>query len=218
MKKFFAFLMVLTVLMSAFAVTAAAEGGKDKPLDIVSSTLDSGCIAPGEEIKLVFSKNIAYQDVREDNMGLFTLEDAEGNEIESEVIIADLQVEPEKKNDVIIKPAAELPEGEYILTAHAGITAKNGTSTEEDIVMNFTVSAATPAEEPAETPAEEPAEAPAEEPAETPAEDPAEAPAEESAEAPAEEKNSAAVPVIIAVAAVAAVIIIVAVVNKNKKK
>ena len=218
MKKIISFLAVLAVLVSCVSATALAGNGsgKNEPLKVESASVEEGgTILPGDGIKLVFSKNIANSAVKENNLGLFTLTDAEGNEMEAQVIIADDQVEPEKKNDVIIMPAEALPEGEYILTALSGITAKSGAVMEEDYVLSFTVSADAAPEEPAvEAPAGEvPEEAPAEE---VPEEVPEEAPAEE---APAEKDGPGAGTVVLAVIAVLAVIVIIIIaVKKNKKK
>ena len=161
MKKRFAW-MALSVLMM-LSITAQAAGGngggngggtgggsrdgtgggKTEALTVESTSVEDGAVlAPEDAITLVFTKNVVNSSVKETNLPLFTVTDDSGAEVEITVTMADDQIEPDKKNDVVIAPADTWAEGAYTLTAQAGITSKSGDVMEQDYTLMFSVAAA----------------------------------------------------------------------------
>lgn len=109
---------------------------------MVSASIEDGAqIKADESITLVFSKNVCEASVRETNMSLVSVKDAQDAKVPITVVLADDQVEPNKKNDMTITFDQPLKEGAYTLTAQAGITAKSGDVLAEDYVLHFSVAA-----------------------------------------------------------------------------
>lgn len=148
--------MVLAVLMM-LSITAQAAGGngggnggggsgdgtgggKEEALTVESASVEDGAVlTPEDTITLVFSKNVVNSSVKENNLPLFVVTDDNGAAVEITVTMADDQIEPDKKNDVVIAPADTWAEGAYTLTAQAGITSKSGDVMEQDYTMTFSV-------------------------------------------------------------------------------
>lgn len=183
-------------------------GNSSEPLTLVSSTVTDGQTEVGltPAVTMVFSKNVTDLSVKEANLACFKLEKKDGGEVAYEVLMADSQVEPDKKNDVVVKPSAELEAGtEYIVTISKALTSKSGASLAEDIVISFTTAGAG-GETPIATEAPATTEAPA-----------AEAP---TAEAPAAEEastDSAPSSMIYIIAAIAAIVLIAGYWMKKKR-
>ena len=158
MRKLIALLMVMALIMlgstTAFAAGGNGDGsggGSDEALGVESATIENGAtVDPEVVITLVFTKNICHASVRENNRALVKLADGEGNDVAVTVTLCDDQIEPEKKNDMVIAPAQALAEGTYTLTVQAGVTSKSKVVMAEDYVLSFTV--AQTAEAPIETP------------------------------------------------------------------
>ena len=118
-------------------------GGKTETLAVESASVEDGAVlAPEDAITLVFSKNVVNSSVKETNLPLFTVTDDSGAAVEITVTMADDQIEPDKKNDVVIAPADTWADGAYTLTAQAGITSKSGDVMEQDYTLTFSVAAA----------------------------------------------------------------------------
>ena len=212
MKRSVIILLVL-VLVVSFPIAAMAAGGDgsgsgsgDGPKVESASVEEGGVIAPTDSIVLTFSNNVVNAGVREKNGGLVTLTDASGHAVEIDVVMADDQVEPDKKRIIEVSPKAALEAGVYTLTAKAGITAKNGTEMKQDFVLTFTVAAPETATAPVKPePAAEPSKA---EPTAEPAKPAEAAPAAEPA-APAKQGVSPVVWVFVAAVAVVAAVVLV---------
>ena len=115
-------------------------GGKGAPLEVSSASIEEGGqIAADGTITLVFSKNVCEASVRDANKALASVKDANGADVAVVVELADDQVEPSKKNDMVIGFAQPLAEGTYTLTVKAGVEAKSGDKLAEDYVLTFTV-------------------------------------------------------------------------------
>ncbi|SCZ81823.1 Ig-like domain-containing protein [Acidaminobacter hydrogenoformans] len=153
MKKVFILASLLLALLLLPATISMASGGggggtgggtggnSTEPLTLVSSTVMDGQTEVGltPEITMVFSKNVTDLSVKEANLTCFALEKKDGGEVGFEVIMADSQVEPEKKNDVVVRPSAELEAGtQYIVTISKALTSKSGASLAEDVTISFT--------------------------------------------------------------------------------
>lgn len=147
MKKRFAWMALAVLMMLSITAQAAGGdgtgGGKAEALTVESASVEDGAVlAPEDAITLVFSKNVVNSSVKETNLPLFTVTDDSGAAVEITVTMADDQIEPDKKNDVVIAPADTWAEGAYTLTAQAGITSKSGDVMEQDYTLTFSVAAA----------------------------------------------------------------------------
>lgn len=161
MKKRFAWMALAVLMMLSITAQAAGGngggngggtgggsrdgtgGGKTEALTVESASVEDGAVlAPEDAITLVFTKNVVNSSVKENNLPLFTVTDDSGAAVEITVTMADDQIEPDKKNDVVIAPADTWAEGAYTLTAQAGITSKSGDVMEQDYTLTFSVAAA----------------------------------------------------------------------------
>ncbi len=125
--------------LALLSISAGAGSGQDMPLALESSTVVHGEteVETGREIKLVFSKNISNIAVRDNNLGCFTLTDSAGAAVPAEIVLFDDQLERERRNDVVIKPAAMKEAECYRLTVSTNLTAKNGANLPEELVVVF---------------------------------------------------------------------------------
>lgn len=132
-----AVLMILGVLASATFIFA--EGGNN-PLFINESIPADGAsnISTDTEIKINFSKNVVNLSVKDTNLKCFTMKDNEGNNIPINVVMADDQIERDKRNDIILVPVNGLEEEkEYTITISSNLTAKNGNTLGEEKIITF---------------------------------------------------------------------------------
>ena len=113
--------LVLSSLPGNWAQAADGDGdgsggGQNNPLVIESSTPANGAagVATLEYIKVVFSKNVVYMTVRDQNMQCFSLWSG-SQRIPAEIIMADDQIEREKRRDVLIKPKQPLQPGTFLV-------------------------------------------------------------------------------------------------------
>lgn len=134
----------LIVLLSCTGVFAGdgsgSGGGKGNPLSLVSANPADGQkdVSLSPEITLNFSKNVVNMSVKDNNQKCFTLNSADGTQIPVEVIMADDQIEPEKKDIIAVSPTVELsPDTQYILKILADLTSKNGTTLEKTVSITF---------------------------------------------------------------------------------
>ena len=157
MKKRFAWMALAVLMMLSITAQAAGGngggngggsgdgtgGGKTEALTVESASVEDGAVlAPEDAITLVFTKNVVNSSVKETNLPLFTVTDDSGAAVEITVTMADDQIEPDKKNDVVIAPADTWADGAYTLTAQAGITSKSGDVMEQDYTLTFSVAGA----------------------------------------------------------------------------
>lgn len=182
-------------------------GGKDEALSVESASIEDGAaVASGETITLVFSKNVVNSKVAEDNRALFQVLDSDQSKVEIEVIMADDQVEPDKKNDVVIQLPQDLADGTYTLTAQKGITSKSGDVMEDDFILTSQVGGEQPTQPSPEQTPEQPQEpAPERTPEQTPETDKA-----------AEPEGSSMTPVIVVVVVVLVAVVGFVVLRKKK--
>lgn len=165
-------------------------GGKSEGLFVESASIEDGATLTSDEaITLVFSKNVVNSEVAENNQALFQVLDSNQAEVAIEVTMADDQVEPDKKNDVVIQFPQGLADGAYTLTAQKGITSKSGAVMEEDFVLTFQVGGDQTAQP---APEQKPEQAPEQTPEQVPEQTP------ETDEA-AEPEGSSMTPVIVVV-------------------
>jgi hypothetical protein len=115
-------------------------GGQGQPLAVVTSLPASGAteVSNLDSITVIFSKNVVYMTVRENNQKCFTL--WQGQEaVPVEIIMADDQVEFDKRNDVVIKPYQPLQPGcSYRLEIASELESKSGVTLGEKTTISFT--------------------------------------------------------------------------------
>ncbi len=114
-------------------------GGKGEPLELVSSTPGDGekGVALDTEIRLSFSKNVINMMVKDGNLKCFSLF-ADNEPVEIEVVMADDQVEPEFKRDVVIAPVEGLqPDKKYSIKVAPEFQSKGGVALSKELKINF---------------------------------------------------------------------------------
>ncbi|HBQ27176.1 MAG TPA: hypothetical protein DD791_12340 [Syntrophomonas sp.] len=128
-------------------------GGKNQPLALVSSSPADGQkdIALPVEIKMTFSKNVVYMTVRDNNSKCFAMYSQDGKQVPIEVIMADDQIEFDKRQDIVVKPLQELQAGTtYMLKVAPQLESKSGVNLGKETTLSFTTAgAATAAVDPA---------------------------------------------------------------------
>lgn len=136
-KSFKFYVTIMTLIILASSVGYAG----DNPLTILSSVpLDhSTNVELGTDITVEFSNNVVNMSVKDTNMSAFSLKDGNGNDVDFEVIMADDQIDREKRAFITIHPVSPLSERtEYILTISGDLTSKNGNSLGTDQTIQFT--------------------------------------------------------------------------------
>lgn len=139
-SKLICVLTVFTCIFTGFTVEAG-EGNKKQPLSLVSSVPanDENNVKVSTDIKLTFSKNVVNMKVKEKNEKCFELKSSEGVSIPFDVIMADDQMEREKRNDIILKPKEELKEGTaYTVIVLPKLQSKSGVELGEEFKITFT--------------------------------------------------------------------------------
>lgn len=150
-------LLLLLILMFFYTGTGQAAlatgqgdgsgGGKDQPLSLSSSIPADGQrdVSLTTEIVLSFSKNVVYMTVCENNKKCLALYAADGNKIPVEVIMADDQIEPEKRRDLQLKPLQSLkPATSYTIKISPELQSKSGVTVGQEITVSFTTAGAAP--------------------------------------------------------------------------
>lgn len=133
--------MLLFVAIPALAGDGdGSGGGKNEPLRLDYSVPTDGAsnVAVKTDITLTFTKNVVYMTVRDANSKSFSLSTAEGKPVPFEVLMADDQIEPEKKRIVVIHPRNELiPGTDYQLTIAPEFKAKSGVTLGKKVELSF---------------------------------------------------------------------------------
>lgn len=122
-------------------------GGKDQPLALALSAPADGQkdVLTTTEILLTFNKNVVHMTVCENNKKCFALFTAGGSQIPVEVVMADDQIEPEKKRDVRLKPLQGLePATSYTISILPELQSKSGAIAGQEILVSFTTAGTIP--------------------------------------------------------------------------
>lgn len=160
-NRFLLTLLLTVVLSMMLALSALAGegdgngGGQGVPLGLDSSTPADGQtgVALQPEIKLTFNKNVIFLGIRDANKNCFSLISSTGSNVPIEVIMADDQIEFEKRRDIILHPLQALKPGTaYLVKISPQLQAKNGTSLGREVTVEF-VTAGTAAVSPQPVPA-----------------------------------------------------------------
>lgn len=139
------FLIAALVVIFCVIPAVAGEGdgtggGQGNPLTLVSSSLADGQkdVSLSPQMTLTFSKNVVNMSVKDNNQNCFTLSSANGIQIPIKVTMADDQMEPEKKQIIVVSPATKLSPGtQYILKILPGLTSKSGVTLGQTVSINF---------------------------------------------------------------------------------
>ncbi len=132
--------LILIALPAAAGDGSGTGGGQDNPLALVSSNPSDGEKDVGlpVEIKLCFSKNVVHMTVRDNNRKCFLLYSADGT-VPVEVVMADDQIEPEKKREIVLKPLENLRNGTaYTVRVAPELQSKSGVFLGRQVEISFT--------------------------------------------------------------------------------
>lgn len=136
--------LVLFTALPALAANGSGDGdgkgGGKGGLTLVSSFPQNNDkdVALPVVIKLEFSKNVVNMSVKENNLKCFSLLNSENQSIPIEVQMADDQMEPDRKREIVVVPKEKLdPGSSYTLKINANLTSKSGVNLGKDIEITF---------------------------------------------------------------------------------
>lgn len=136
----------ITVLVLSFLmILSITSFAGDKQLSLDTSSIEDGAreVSLTPEFNLVFTNNVINSKVRENNMSAISMVDADGNNVDIEVLMADDQINPEEKRNVSVKVKGQLKEGsDYKLLVSKSFMGKNGSNLAEDLTIGFTTEGA----------------------------------------------------------------------------
>lgn len=141
-------IMLLSAVPAQAGNGDGTGGGKSEPLRLVSSVPADGAknVPVPSRILLTFSKNVVNMTVNENNKTCFSLQSEAGKEIPVTVFMADDQIEPEKRNDVILYPSGALQSGTpYMVKVSQMLRSKSGVNLQQPVTVRFTTAGAKPA-------------------------------------------------------------------------
>jgi len=147
-KWLLALILIPALLLGTPALAGDGDGsggGHDQPLLLLSSQPAGGAreIAPPDNIQLHFNKNVIYLGIREKNQRCFALFEG-NNPVAISVVMADDQLEFEKRRDITVQPQAPLQAGKtYTLRISGDLEAKSGATLGKDVTIQFTTAADT---------------------------------------------------------------------------
>lgn len=160
--KILTFMFLICFLMVSPAAAGDGDGsggGSGNPLTLVSSSPASGeeDVPINSTILLEFSKNVVNMSVKDNNAACFSLYQGESL-IAVNVVMADDQMEPDKKRQIIVVPVEPLQPGTlYTLKISPEVTSKSGVSLGEQVQISFTTAGAVAeTSQPAEVTVQEP--------------------------------------------------------------
>ncbi|MDD4776072.1 MAG: Ig-like domain-containing protein [Syntrophomonas sp.] len=145
--------MVVVLVLSPLPAQAGdgdgdgSGGNQNNPLVIESSVPANGAagVTNLEYIKLVFSKNVVYMTIRDQNSRCVSLWSG-SQRIAADIILADDQIEREKRNDVLIKPKQPLQVGTtYRVEVAPEMQSKSGVTLGQKATITFTMAGKAPA-------------------------------------------------------------------------
>ncbi|MDC7226514.1 MAG: Ig-like domain-containing protein [Spirochaetales bacterium] len=131
---------ILIIIVFSIIASGSVFAG-NKPVSLKSSVPEDGAtaVAVDTAIELGFSSNVVNMTVSDNNLGCFSLLNAEGNEVEIDVYLPDDQMEPENKRNITLTPVKPLAPGtEYTLIISGELLAKNGNNLGKDNFVTFT--------------------------------------------------------------------------------
>lgn len=142
-KSFILILVILIITYGGSVVAGEGDGsggGKTEPLSLESSTISDNekNVDLDREIRLTFSKNVVNMTVKDNNATCFSMTDEKGDVVEINVIMADDQVTPQERNDIVIQIDEGLKENEtYTLLINKDLESKSGINLDSPITLTF---------------------------------------------------------------------------------
>ena len=141
-------LLLVNTSIPAFAGNGdGSGGGQGNPLSLAAASPANGQqgVPTTGQINLTFTKNVINMSVKNNNLTCFSLTTASGESVPILVLMADDQMEPEKKREIAVKPKAELKPGTtYRLTIAAGLQSKSGVTLGKPVTLSFTTAGTAP--------------------------------------------------------------------------
>lgn len=136
-SKMFSIIMITLIILSSTLCSFAqgdgqgdgSGGGQGNPVEVRSTSVSNGQsnVNLNPTIVINFSKNVINASVRSNNKSCFSMKDENGNSISLNIYMADDQVEPDKKRQIIVSPNNTLKEGtKYTLYISKQIKSKSG--------------------------------------------------------------------------------------------
>lgn len=146
-NKFFVVIMSLVIAAASMAgaKVSLAEGegtggGQDAILTLEQATVKDGDkdVELDRRIVFTFNKNVVNISVKENNEKCFSVVDEKGEPVSFSIIMADDQLEREKRNDIEIEIADGLKEGkQYNVGISKNLTSKSGDVLDKDYEYSF---------------------------------------------------------------------------------
>lgn len=143
MKSKFWLVVLLSLLLcicTMSTVLADGGGGSNNPFSLKTSIPEDGQkkVSIDSDIILTFSKNVVNILVKENNEKCLKLLDEDGQAIPIEIVMADDQVEREKRNDIILAPKESLGHGKtYKVVIAKDLMSKSGVTLEDEVTISF---------------------------------------------------------------------------------
>jgi LPXTG-motif cell wall-anchored protein len=136
--------MLIVILLTALPVFAGegdgSGGGQGEPLRMDSSSPYNGQkdVPLPLVISMTFNKNVVNMTVSDNNLKCFSLYAADGSAIPIDVIMADDQIEPEKKRNIVLKPLQDLKHNTaYTVKVSSALKSKSGNIMGGDLTITF---------------------------------------------------------------------------------
>ncbi len=136
-------LAIICIFMAPLGLAADGDGsggGSEEGLALVSSSPASGQkdVSTSTSIDLEFTKNVVNMTVKDNNTLCFSLYQGQ-QKTAITVVMADDQIEPEKKRLVSIVPEEPLQPGTtYTLRISPALISKSGVSLGQEVAVSFT--------------------------------------------------------------------------------
>lgn len=144
MKSRFWLVVLLSLLLCICTIGSSfadGGGGSNNPFSLSTSDPADGQkkVSIDSDINLTFSKNVVNILVIENNEKCFKLIDQDGQAVQIEVIMADDQIEREKRHEIILAPKESLDYGEtYTVVISKDLMSKSGVLLEDEVEISFT--------------------------------------------------------------------------------
>lgn len=149
------FSMIMLIFLSMPALAGEGDGsggGQGEPLRLDSSSPYNGQSGVPTDvlITMTFNKNVVNMTVSDNNLNCFSLYAADGSMIPVEVIMADDQVEPEKKRIISLQPLQALKHNiAYTVKVSSALQSKSGNILSGDLTITFITAEVSAAASPA---------------------------------------------------------------------
>jgi hypothetical protein len=145
-------LIILCITVFCYSALALGEastgdgsgGGKGNAVAILKTCpiQNADNVPIDSTIIFGFNKNVVHFSVNENNRTCFSMTDSTGNAVSFTVVMADDQVEPEKRRDISIKPTSSLKAGtSYSVLVSKDILSKSGDTMSDSYTLTFTTAA-----------------------------------------------------------------------------